>query len=55
MDICKLELGEINGNVFVFVERKNIKNVHLKVYRDLTIKLSVPINISEEWISNFIE
>ena len=55
MDICKLELGEINGNVFVLVERKNIKNVHLKVYRDLTIKLSVPINISEAWISNFLE
>lgn len=55
MENCKLELGEINGNVFVFIERKNIKNVHLKVYRDLTIKLSVPKNVPEDWIQSFLE
>ena len=55
MGVCKLELGKINGNVFVFIERKNIKNIHLKVYRDLTIKLSVPTNVSDSWISDFLE
>lgn len=55
MESCKLELGEINGNVFVLIERKNIKNVHLKVYRDLSIKLSVPLNVPNNWISNFLE
>lgn len=55
MNICKLELGKINGKVDVFVERKKIKHIHLKVYRDLTIKLSVPVNVPDEWISNFLK
>lgn len=54
MDNCKLELGKINGNAFVLVERKPIKNVHLKVYRDLSIKLSVPQNVPDEWIEKFL-
>ena len=55
MNTCKLELGKINGKVDVFVERKKIKHIHLKVYRDLTIKLSVPINVPDEWILNFLK
>ncbi len=55
MENSKLELGSINGDVFVFVEKKNIKNVHLKVYRDLTVKLSVPEKVSDEWIKTFLD
>lgn len=54
MDNCKLELGRMNGNIFVLIERKEIKNVHLKVYRDLSVKLSVPKNIPDEWIEKFL-
>ena len=52
---CKLELGSINGSTIVFVEKKDIKNVHLKVYRDLTVKLSVPKHVPDEWIEQFLK
>lgn len=52
---CKLELGSINGSTIVFVEKKEIKNVHLKVYRDLTVKLSVPSHVPDEWIEQFLK
>ena len=55
MENSKLELGTVNGEVFVFIEKKSIKNVHLKVYRDLTVKLSVPEKVSEEWIRSFLD
>lgn len=49
-----LDLGAINGQVSIQVIRKNIKNVHLKVFRSLEIILSVPMNISDEWIDTFL-
>jgi len=55
MENSKLELGTINGDVFVFIEKKKIKNVHLKVYRDLTVKLSVPEKVPDDWIKRFLE
>ena len=55
MENSKLELGTINGDIFVFIEKKNIKNVHLKVYRDLTVKLSVPEKVSDEWVKTFLD
>ena len=42
------------GNVKVCVIRKDIKNVHLRVYRDLTVKLSVPLDVKDEWVENFL-
>ena len=51
----KLELGKINGDIFVLIEKKNIKNVHLKVFRDLSVKLSVPEKVPDEWIVSFLE
>jgi predicted metal-dependent hydrolase len=55
MDTYILDLGAINGKICVNILRKNIKNVHLKVYRTLKVSLSLPRNVSEEWIAHFLE
>ena len=39
----------------VYIERKNIKNIHLKVFRDLKVVLSVPNEVTDEWISYFLK
>ena len=54
MDIIFLDLGRINGKVLVAIEYKNIKNIHLKVYNDLSIKVSVPERVSYDWIEIFL-
>ncbi len=38
----------------VKVLRKNIKNVHLKVFRTLDVVMSVPLNVPNEWIDTFL-
>lgn len=54
MDTFELYLGPINGTVYVKLLRKNIKNVHLKVFRSLNVILSVPEHIPDEWINSFL-
>ncbi len=51
-EIC---LSPINGYVKVKIYRKNIKNVHLKVFRNLDVYLSVPEQVPSKWIDNFLE
>lgn len=51
MEIRTIDLGPINGKIEVQICRKNIKNVHLKVFRSLDVKLSVPENVPDDWIS----
>lgn len=55
METKLLDLGAINGQVSVQIIRKNIKNVHLKVFRSLEVVLSVPINVPIEWIDSFLD
>lgn len=55
MEIKILDLGAINGQVSVQIIRKNIKNVHLKVFRSLEVVLSVPIAVPSDWIDSFLE
>ncbi len=43
------------GTFAVEIIRKNIKNVHLKVYRDLKIAVSVPVNADFSWVDNFVK
>ena len=38
----------------VCIHRKNIKNIHLKVFRDLKVVLSVPNEVTDEWITEFL-
>ncbi|MCL2772150.1 MAG: M48 family metallopeptidase [Oscillospiraceae bacterium] len=54
MDIYKLYLNEQNGTVIINILRKNIKNIHLKVFRDLNIKLSVPCKAPNDFIINLL-
>ena len=55
MEAKILDLGAINGQISVQIVRKNIKNIHLKVFRSLEVVLSVPMNITTEWIDSFLE
>ena len=50
-----LYLGAINGQVTVQIVRKNIKNVHLKVFRSLEVVLSVPMSVPSDWIESFLD
>ena len=50
-----IELEYPFGKYKVNVIRKNIKNVHLKVHRDLSVFVSVPVVVDYEWIVSFIQ
>lgn len=54
MEYITLDLSQINGTVDVKIVRKNIKNVHLKVFRSLEVVLSVPMHVPLEWIKDFL-
>ena len=55
MEIKTIDLGAINGQVSVQIIRKNIKNVHLKVFRSLEVVLSVPMIVPYDWIDSFLD
>jgi len=55
MDNIKLDLGIKNGAINIEIVRKPIKNVHLKVYRDFSVSLSVPQAVPNDWIDNFLK
>ena len=54
METIILDFGAINGQVSVQIIRKNIKNVHLKVFRNLDVVLSVPMTVPSDWIDSFL-
>lgn len=54
MEYVTLYLSPQNGTVNVLVVRKNIKNVHLKVFRNLEVVLSVPQLVPFSWIQDFL-
>ena len=49
-----IELAAPFNKTTVYIERKKIKNIHLKVFRDLKVTLSVPAEVTDEWIADFI-
>lgn len=53
MEIMKFNSG--NEIISVQIHKKNIKNVHLKVFRDLTVKLSVPTQATDLWVKRYLE
>ena len=55
METKILDLGAINGQISVQIIRKNIKNVHLKVFRSLEVVLSVPMTVPSDWIDSFLK
>jgi predicted metal-dependent hydrolase len=50
----KLNIGMPFNIITVEVIQKPIKNVHLKVFRDLKVVLSVPIDVPQEWVEHFL-
>lgn len=48
------ELKAKNNIIKISIKRKKIKNVYLKVFRDLSVKLSVPINETDDWIIKYL-
>lgn len=55
MEDVQVKLKNINSYLYVKVVKKNIKNVHLKVYRDFSATLTVPLSAPDEWAKEFIE
>ncbi len=53
MDSVSIVLSE-NVKVNVSVYRKNVKNARLKVFPDGKVSISVPSNVSNEWIASFL-
>lgn len=54
METMRLDLGAINGQITARIVRKDIKNVHLKVFHSLEVILSVPLSVPDEWIETFL-
>lgn len=54
MDHYDLELSPPFEKVSVDVQHKNIKNVHLKVFRELKVVLSVPLQVTDEWVISLL-
>lgn len=49
-----LKLTSPFDKTIVCIHHKNIKNIHLKVFRDLKVVLSVPNGVTDEWITEFL-
>lgn len=54
MECYDLELSSPFEKVTVNIQYKDIKNVHLKVFRNLKVVLSVPLEITDDWVINFL-
>lgn len=50
----EIYLSPQNGKINVNIIQKNIKNIHLKVYNNFKVNLSVPKNTKIEWIQSFL-
>jgi predicted metal-dependent hydrolase len=48
-----LKIEKVYGETKILIEKKKIKNVHLKVYRNLTVRCSFPESASDEYIEKF--
>ena len=55
MEYYDLNLLDSKRQIKVNIFYKPIKNVHLKVFRDFRVNLSVPLDVPDEWISKFLE
>lgn len=54
MEIILLEIKSKIPEVNIVVTRKNIKSLHLKVFPDGTVKVSVPLGVSDEWLNKYL-
>lgn len=54
MHTYELYLGSPNGKIEIEITKKDIKNINLKVYRNLKVKVSAPKKVSQKRIITFI-
>lgn len=54
MDRITIQLKK-NGKKEVIINRKKVKNVRLKVFPDCKVSMTVPENVSDIWIKDFLE
>lgn len=54
MESYILKLAQPFDETTVYINHKNIKNIHLKVFRDLRVVLSVPTVVTDEWVVSFL-
>lgn len=55
MNIKKLCLIRPFGDVEVIIERKSVKKIRLKVFPNGVVKLSAPLGVADEWISDYLK
>lgn len=51
----KVVSKRLSDNIEVFIERKKIKNIRLRVLPDGMVKLSVPFGVARPWIDDFLQ
>ncbi|MGL4484837.1 MAG: M48 family metallopeptidase [Anaerovoracaceae bacterium] len=51
----RIFVSEEIGYVDVRIQRKRIKNVHLKVSKDLSVRVSAPMRTSDKWLEEFLQ
>ena len=55
MEVHSILLSQLKMSVPIIIERKNMKTCRLKVFPDKTVKFSVPMATTIEWISNYLD
>jgi len=55
MSIVKLLLKGQLRTIEVFIERKKIRNIRLKVFPTGIVKLSIPVGVSRPWIDDYLQ
>jgi len=47
-------MTRLYGGIDIFIERKSVKKIRLKVFPDGVVKLSAPLGVSGEWINDYL-
>lgn len=54
MEIVSITLPKSNKKITVSIDRKQMKTCRLKVYPDRTVAFSIPIDVTNEWVSDYL-
>ncbi|MDF9407177.1 MAG: hypothetical protein A4E52_02242 [Pelotomaculum sp. PtaB.Bin013] len=55
MSVKKLCFTKPLGDVEVFIERKSVKRIRLKVFPDGVVKLSAPLGVPDKYLNDFLK
>lgn len=54
MEIVSITLPKSQKEITVSINRKQMKTCRLKVYPNQTVVISIPISVTNEWVSNYL-